>query len=273
MVGSFSLEREGIRSLDVDEEQLAPTNMLSELGFVLCRVGDELHGTASITPEMTVPGTGRLRTSVLAIWSDTLAGLLAATSVAPRVPVTMELDVHLDRPAPGSGTVLGVGRMAKRGRSVFVSTVEFTSGDGEPIAIAAASFMSAPDPTVRLPAQLGIDSPITEMRAATLALPLAERARCERLEPGVARLQKSQDGLNSSNTVNGGLIALVAEEAALSLSPGATLCSLGLRYLQPVRVGPVIACATERNGLGRVELRDAGNENRLSVLATTRIFG
>ena len=53
---------------------------------------------------------------------------------------------------------------------------------------------------------------------------------------------------------------MAAEEAALSLAPGATLASLDLRYLQPVRVGPAVAQADVRDGLGRVEVHDAGNE-------------
>jgi hypothetical protein len=75
-------------------------HILRELGFTTRRVGDEMHGTASITPEMHVPGTAHLRTSILATWADNLAGLLAVSAMAPRVPVTLELDVHLYRPAP-----------------------------------------------------------------------------------------------------------------------------------------------------------------------------
>jgi acyl-coenzyme A thioesterase PaaI-like protein len=90
----------------------------------------------------------------------------------------------------------------------------------------------------------------------------------------VAALGHSDEVLNASNTVNGGLIALVAEEAVLSLSPpGESVASLDLRYLQPARVGPVVATAEARHGLGRVEVRDEGNDNRLCVAATTRTFG
>lgn len=245
-------------------------HILSELGFVVRTVGAELHGSGIITPFMLVPGTTSLRTSILAAWSDTVAGLLAALATAPRVPVTLELDVQLYRPAPSEGTVQAVGRMVKSGKSVFISTVEFSTGDGEPIASSAASFMVAPDPNLRLPEDMSIDSPRSEI---SLSVPLADRVGCRRLGPGVAALPRSEDGLNSSKTVNGGLIALVTEEAALSLSPGGSLCSLALRYLQPVRIGPAVATATVRNGLGRVELRDAGNDDRLTVLATTRTFG
>jgi acyl-coenzyme A thioesterase PaaI-like protein len=247
----------------------AGRHILTELGFTTRRAGDEMHGTALVTPEMHVPGTGHLRTSILATWADNLAGLLAVTAMAPRVPVTLELDVHLYRPAPASGVVRGVGRIAKAGRSVFVGSVEFTTERGEPVAIGAGSFMAAPDPAARLRGG-GVDAPPADGR---LAMPFAERAGCERRAPGVAVLPRSEDGLNSSNSVNGGLIALAAEEAVLSLAPGDTLCSLGLRYLQAVRTGPVVASARVHGGLGQVELRDSGRGDRLSVTATVRTFG
>jgi acyl-coenzyme A thioesterase PaaI-like protein len=250
--------------------QQAGRHILMELGFSARRAGDELRGTASVTPPMHVPGTAQLRTSILATWADTLGGLLAAQAIGPRVPVTLELDVHLFGPAPGSGVIRSVGRTIKAGRTVFVAGVDFTTESGEPVATAAMSFMSAPDPAARLPARLSVDLPPS---AGRLTIPLAERAGCQRQAPGVAVLPRSEDGLNSSNSVNGGLIALAAEEAVLSLAPGDALCSLGLRYLQAVRAGPVVATARVHRGLGQVELRDSGHENRLSVIATARTFG
>jgi hypothetical protein len=50
------------------------------------------------------------------------------------------------------------------------------------------------------------------------------------------------------------------------------LSSLSLRYLRPVRVGPAVASARIESGLGQIEVRDAGFEDRLSVLATARLF-
>ncbi|GAA0571152.1 PaaI family thioesterase [Actinomadura livida] len=243
--------------------------MLAELGFTTRMAGRELHGAASITPAMHVPGVPRLRTSILAVWTDTLTGLLATQVTAPRVPVTLELDVQLYRPAPAEGTVEGVARAVKVGRSVFVADVEFSSS-GEPLAIASASFMMAPDPGLTVPDAFSVELPAPP---EPLATPLAERAGCERRGPGVALLPRSADGLNISGTINGGLIALAAEEAALSLAPGGTLASLGLRYLQPARTGPVVATARLRDGLGRVELRDSGNGDRLTGTATARTFG
>ena len=255
--------------MTIGSESPAPGHMLDELGFATRRDGADLHGSAAVTSAMHVPGAPRLRTSILAAWADILTGLLATQVTAPRVPVTLELDVQLYRPAPADGTVAGVARAVKVGRSVFVSSVEFTSSTGGPLAIANASFMMAPDPGLTLPSGFDVEMPV---RADLLAVPFAERAGCERRGPGTAVLPRSEDGLNVSRTVNGGLIALAAEEAALSLAPGATLCSLGLRYLQPARVGPVVATARGRDGLGQVELRDAGNGDRLSCIAVTRMF-
>jgi acyl-coenzyme A thioesterase PaaI-like protein len=246
-------------------------HVLQALGWGVSRAGDELHGSGQVVPEMHVPGTPHLRTSILVAWADTVAGLLAADVIGPKVPVTLELDVHLYRPAPASGSVRGVCRAVKSGRSVFVATVDFSDEDGRPFALAAGSFMAARDPRVRLPDRLSVD--LIVPAGTRLHVPFAEHAGCTRADPGVATLTRSEEALNSSNTVNGGLIALAAEEAALSLTPRDTLSSLGLRYLQPARVGPVVAQAQVRDGLGRVEVRDAGNGDRLCVLATSRVFG
>jgi acyl-coenzyme A thioesterase PaaI-like protein len=251
-------------------DDATPRHILSELGFAVSQAGTGLQGVTSIIPEMWAPDSTHLRTAVLAAWADHLSGLLAVQVIAPLVPVTLELDVHLFTPAPGSGTVLCTAEVLKTGRSVMVVSVAFSSGDGAPIAVGAGSFMVAPDPSLRLPSTLSLDGdPAPQQR---LDVPLAQRANCERREPGVAVLPRAEDGLNSSNTLNGGLIALVAEEAALSLSPGATLSSLSLRYLRPVRVGPAVASARIESGLGQIEVRDAGSGNRLSVLATARLF-
>jgi acyl-coenzyme A thioesterase PaaI-like protein len=245
-------------------------HLLQELGFVVQSEGETLTGTAEIVPEMLVPDTEHLRTSILAMWTDTLSGLLAAQTAAPAVPVTVELDVHLYRPLPARGVVRAVGTSLRKGRTLYVAEVRFSTGDGDPLGVGGGSFVVSPDPTVSLPSNLSIgEDPPTGPR---LTMPLAERAGCERWSPGVAVLPRSEDGLNSSRTVNGGLLSLAAEEAVLGLSAGRTLCSLGMRYLHPVRVGPVTAAASVLGGLARIELRDAGSDDRLSTVATARLF-
>lgn len=242
--------------------------MLMELGFAVRSDGQTLRGSATVTPFMHVPGTKHLRTSILATWADMLGGLLAVREMRPRVPVTLDLDIHLFKPAPSSGVVSAVGRVVKTGRSVFVAEVSFFSG-GEAFAFATTSFMASPDTSVSLPEVTSVDLPPYEV---SLSMPLAARAGMKRESPGVAVLPRAEDGLNSSNTVNGGLIALCAEEAVLSLALGDTLSSLSMRYLGPVRTGPAVALADLRSGLAQIEIRDSGRDNRLAVTATARTF-
>jgi acyl-coenzyme A thioesterase PaaI-like protein len=245
------------------------THLLQELGFAVRQDGDVLHGTASVTPYMHVPGTDCLRASILATWADMLCGLLSMRAFDGRVSVTLELDVQLYRPAPGSGTVTATGRVVKAGRSVFVGEVEFADARGETFGFSAASFMAAPDTTLAAPRLPRFDLPSLDVR---LSMPLADRAGCKRQAPGVAVLPRSEDGLNAARTMHGGLIALAAEESVLSLAAGGTLSSLTVRYLQPVRVGPAVATSTVADRLGRVALRDGGNDDRLAATATARIF-
>lgn len=243
--------------------------MLMELGFAVRADGGLLRGEAELSPLSHVPGTNSLRTSVLATWADQLGGLLAMKEMRPRVPVTLDLDVHLYRPAPGKGTVRAVGRTVKIGRSVYVAEVDFADGSGEAFAFATLSFMAAPDATLTAPLVTSIDAP---PRARLLSVPLASRAGLKRISQGVVSLPRAEDGLNSSNTVNGGLLALAAEEAVLSRAPGDMLSSLSLRYLGPVRTGPAVAIADLRSGLAQVEIRDSGREDKLAVTATARTF-
>ena len=254
--------------VDVDSDPRRERHILTELGFTIARTDVGIVGTSHVVPEMWVPGTDHLRTSILATWVDHVAGLAAIDVLAPRVPVTLELDVHLHDRAPSRGAVRVVARLLKAGRSVVVCGVDASDGRGNPIAIGTASFMVAPDPRVELPSGASADTPV--LSARRLAVPFAERAGCRRDAPGVAVLPRSPDGLNAAGTVNGGLIALAVEEAALSLTPGASLSSMALRYLRPVRTGPAVARADVHAGLGRVEVRDAGGDDRPAVTATTR---
>ena len=71
------------------------THIVHELGFDLGRVGEEIHGSARVVPELYSPGTTSVRASIFATWTDIAAGYLALDAFAPRVPTTLELDVHL----------------------------------------------------------------------------------------------------------------------------------------------------------------------------------
>lgn len=242
---------------------------IGELGLVLEQAGDELHGHMDVTPHMWVPGTEAVRISVLMACADVTMGLLSIPSMAPRVPVTLELDVHLFDHIEGTGTVRFEGHVAKAGSSVLVLRLELFDGDRR-AGFGHAMFMAQPNP------KLTIDGDIANLIAhfaegeATLASPFAERAGCVRTAEGAAELPLAADILNASNTLNGAFLALVVEEAALSADPrGRPLESLQMRYARPVRTGPAIAVANVQRGLGEVEVHDHAR-GALAVLATTR---
>lgn len=242
-----------------------------DLGFGVARSGDEAHGSGHVTPEMWVPGTEVLRTSILAALVDVVAGHIAVGLFDPGVPVTLDLDIHLRRPAVGIDEVRMAARVQKSGRSVSVLSID-VAADGEEIGFAHATFMAAPNPSLRMPTVVRDDG-FLRPHPARLEVPFAERAGCERLGPGLASIPLRPDGLNAAGTLNGGLLALAVEEAALSAEPTTSLASLSMRYVQPVRNGPAVARADVRYGLANIVVRDQGRDDRLAVIATTRSFG
>ena len=246
-------------------------HVLSELGFSIALVGEELCGTAEITAPMHVPGTEVLRTSVLAIWVDVLTGVLCIDVFDGRVPVTLDLALDVLGPLPSDGRISAASRTLKVGRSVAAAEVEFrVEGADACFALGSASFVAAPDASLTLPSRAEHLAGFGRT-ARALTVPLADRAGIARSAPGIATVERRHDGLNASNTINGGLIALVVEEAALSgAEPGTILTSMALRYLRPARVGPILARATRYGEHDRVEARDVGADDRLAVLAMTR---
>jgi acyl-coenzyme A thioesterase PaaI-like protein len=103
-----------------------------------------------------------------------------------------------------------------------------------------------------------------------MPVPLAERVGCRIVDEGIAEVHRRDDLLNPADTLQGGLLAVVAEEAARSLHPGVAPTELDVRYLSAVRVGPARAVATELGSVVRVEVRDVGNGNRLAAVAIVR---
>jgi acyl-coenzyme A thioesterase PaaI-like protein len=245
-------------------------HIMRDLGFDVQARGEEMHGTGHVIREMWAPGSEALRLSILASWADMVAGYLAIGLFDPSVPVTLDLDVHVHHPAVRVDEVQMAGRIQKSGRSVSVLSIDVVA-DGAPIGFAHATFMAAPNPNLRMPTVVR-DEGLLQPHPPSLSVPFAERAACVRESPGVASIPLRPDGLNASGTLNGGLLALAVEEAALSAAEGTTLSSLSMRYAQPVRVGPAIATAEVRHGLGNVVVRDAGRDDRLAVIATTRAF-
>jgi acyl-coenzyme A thioesterase PaaI-like protein len=241
--------------------------IISEMGLETNRHGEGMRGEAEVWPEQWVPGTQVLRSSVLLTWSDVVSGLLSSLAISPRVAVTLDLEVHHIRQHVGTGRVEAHAELLKAGRSVVVCEIAFTDGDGRRFAMSQGTFMASPNPEhVHTD---GFARQRTEGRR--LSVPLAERTGIVRVAPGHVEQPRHEEGLNPIGAIQGGLVALAAEEAAVSITDGTVLTDLRVRYLRPFLAGPAVAMAEVDHGYASVRLTDAGAAGKLGAVATGRL--
>ena len=242
-------------------------HIVSELGLHVATDGDGIGGRADVFAELCVPGTDVLRTSVVATWADVLTGFVAGRAIAPRIPLTLDLEVQVGVPARLGARIDVEASVVKVGRSVVVTSAEFRdAATRDLVAVSVASFMPSADPAAVFPD--GFPTFPTHRR---LDEPLAERIGSRVVEPGVVEVPHRLDGLNAVGAIQGGLLAFAAEEAAASRRSAPVVAhSLGLRYLRPFVVGPARAVATgDVPDLSLVHVSDAG-AGKLGLIATAR---
>jgi acyl-coenzyme A thioesterase PaaI-like protein len=245
----------------------AAPNVITELGLRLEPSGDSLRGEAEVRRETCLPGTTVVRTSVLATWSDVITGLFAAT-VSPRIPLTLDLEVQVHRPAQLGTRVAVTTEQVKNGRTVSVFEATFCdAASGDLLAVSYVSFVGSPDPAhVFTPGTLGYPRP-----ERLLDVDLAERVQRRVIEPGTIEMPRIPDGLNATGAIQGGLVSFAIEEAALSAVEGPALVdALNVRYLRPFMIGPARAVATGTGNAFAVRMADLGT-GKLGALATVRL--
>lgn len=243
----------------------------SELGLRVDVDGATLVGRAMVVPELCVPEAGMVRPSVLLSWADILVGSLANERTMPRVCMTVDLDVRVVRPLGVGTAVRGVGRVLKSGRTLTVGEADFfVEGEDTPAAHVVGGFLASPRPDDVS------DSFVTRVAhgerstMTTSHLPLTELLGARVIEPGVVEADRHQRILNWADTVQGGAVALLAEEAALAL-PGAPVPNeLQVRFMRAVRVGPMRATAEVIGAWTRVVVIDVGADERVVAVAVTR---
>lgn len=244
-------------------------HIVAELGLTVAVDGPTATGQALVVPELCIPGTDALRTSVIATWADVITGTLCILALAPRIPLTLDLEVQVLEPPTAGDTVTMESTIVKQGRTVQVCEARFhVAGSSAPAALAVASFIASPDPSHVFPPDF---RPPLDRNPGRLRTPLAERANCTVLAPGVAEVPWQPDGLNAAGGIQGGLLTLAAEQAAASLGTAPVfLRSLTFRYLRQFTVGPARATAQRYGSTCLVRLADAGAD-RLGGLATAHL--
>lgn len=244
--------------------QQTATHVLQELGYEHRIDGDASFLRAAVLPGMLVPGTELVRTGILVILADLVAGQTPQGPVTP----TTDLSVHVARPR-AMQTVHLTAKVLKAGRTLLVvETLLRADDEDEPFATSLSTFLNHP-------VGLGHHMDATDVR---LGEPIHERIGARVLRPGVVEVDATEDiGNGIHGTVQGGVQAVVAELTAESAFAGGeahVVTGLDIRFLNRLKVGPLRGVArpvlSGRSGqVVDVTLVDVGDGDRVVSHVTT----
>jgi acyl-coenzyme A thioesterase PaaI-like protein len=199
-----------------------------------------------LRPQPEVLHHGIVRASVLSFLVDAAAGIPVDDD--PDVwMLTTDMSVRT-RPLPAPERLDTAATLARRGGRAATSTVEITSDRGEPFATGVAGFARvrrrADGPTK--PMVTPEDAAQLFRGTGTLSRPLREEAGIEVVDAraGIVQVAVTPDLQNPAGTMQGAMVALVAEAAAEDLVSATfgvevVVVDLDLRYLARTSAGPV----------------------------------
>lgn len=202
--------------------------------------------TMALTPTPETLHHGIVRASVLTFLIDAISGITLDED--PDVwTLTSDLSMRM-RPMPAPARVEASNTVLRRGRRSATCRVEVCTLDGAPVATGTVGFAKV--------ARRETDPPkvhVTPARVArlfkglpTLDRPLREEAGIQVVdaENGVLEVAVTPALLNPAGTLQGAMVALVAEAAAEDLVTArsgrpAVVTDLDIRYLAQTRGGPI----------------------------------
>jgi acyl-coenzyme A thioesterase PaaI-like protein len=242
---------------------------VGDLGFGQCIEGDAMVGEVEVNDTVRVPGTRLVRPSVLATVADIAAGSLATRDTYPKPALTVDLTVRSLGVVEG-GMLAMAARILKLGRSTIVGEAWFSEpGSERPVVVSHATFTPSPRPQ-DLHEELPFGRPFSP---GAMTRPFAEQLGTRILEPGVVEVDRLPYVMQPWGTLQGGVVALLGELAAESLV-GTPVVDLEVRYLSAVRVGPARTSAmVVGHSTVRVEVHDAGSDDRIASLIIARTLG
>ena len=220
------------------------TSVPSRLG-VTARVEDG-QLSLELSPQQETLHHGIVRASVLSFVIDVVAGIPLDRDAGVWT-LTSDMSVRM-RPIPAPERIDATSTILREGRRSATSLVELTTERGAPIATGAIGFARVPRKSTDPPkpnVPLG-QIPVIFRDPTTLDRPLREEAGIDVIDAaeGIVQVEVTADLLNPAGTLQGAMVALVAEAAAEDLletrfgSP-VVVTELDLRYLRMARVGPV----------------------------------
>lgn len=251
------------------------TDIPSDFMSVPTRLGSSAHldGDEFTIEVLRQPATlhlGAFRASVLAFAIDAVAGILIDRD--PEIwAFTTDMTVRM-RAIPAPRVAIAHNTILREGRRSVTCKVDIVDEDGSPVATGALGFARVPrkpsdPPKITLTPE---DAPLVFRDLGTLSLPLREEAGIEVLDPelGILQLPVTPRVVNPAGTLQGAMVALLAEAAVEDLlyarfGAPVLVTDLDLRYLAKAMEGPV-RTRTRLLGHGpeapvEVELVDSSN--------------
>lgn len=222
----------------------AALSLPSRLGVTARYEADEL--ILELRPQEETQHHGVVRASVLAFVIDVVAGI-PLDQDAGVWTLTSDMSVRM-RLVPAPERIDGTNTILRQGRRSATCLAELRTIEGEPIATGAIGFTKIPRKPTDPPkpnVQLG-QIPSIFRHPATLARPLRDEAGIQVIDAaeGIVQVDVTPDLRNPAGTLQGAMVALVAEAAAEDLmatrfeSP-VVVTDLDLRYLRKTQAGPV----------------------------------
>jgi acyl-coenzyme A thioesterase PaaI-like protein len=251
------------------------TSVPSRLGVTARFEDDEL--ILQLTPQLATLHHGVVRTSVLAFVIDVVAGIPLDQDPDAWL-LTSDMSV-LMRPMPAPGRIDAFNTILRQSPRSATCLVELRTDDGAPIGTGAIGFTKIPrkptdPPKPRLPPG---EAPPVFRTGGTLARPLRQEAGIEEVDAteGVVQLTVTADLRNPAGTLQGAMVALLAEAAAEELvttrfEVPVVVTDLDLRYLRKAQTGPV-RTRTRLLGTGpdapiQVELIDTSTDQMATLV-------
>jgi acyl-coenzyme A thioesterase PaaI-like protein len=239
----------------------------SRLG-VEARYEDDVF-TMELAPRPEVLHHGVVRASVLIFMVDAIAGITLDQDTSVWT-LTTDLSFRMD-PVPAPALVTATNTVLRQGRRSGTCAVDLTDQDGRLIASGAIGF-------AKVPRREG-DPPKPQVSPQEAARLIRDRERLERpvreeaaievvdAAAGIVEVAVTPSLRNPAGTLQGAMVALIAESAAeelasIRLGRPAIVTELDLRYLAQTGNGPVrTSTRVIGNGAGapiEIELRDVG---------------
>jgi len=189
---------------------------------------------------------GMIRASALSFIIDVVAGV-PLDQDADMWTLTSDMTVRM-RPVPAPERIDATCEIIRQGRRSATSLVDLRTDQGAPIATGAIGFVKVPrkpDDPPKPNVPIG-QFPVIFRDPMTLSRPLREEAGIEVIDAaeGIVQVEVTADLRNPAGTLQGAMVALLAEAAAEDLmatrfGSNFVVTDLDLRYLRKTDVGPV----------------------------------